>query len=67
MKTADRAVEICQEAARAGKHFSFCYIGETCLVVVQNPERVFAQGSDLIPCFYVVKIHNGHILSEQFL
>lgn len=68
MTTADRCVEICQEASKHGKQATACYHGqETAVVTVENPERVMSVGSDLVPSFYVVKIHKGSIVNEQFV
>lgn len=67
MTTHERVAEIVTEAKKAQKTFSYCYIGtdeRTALVTVANPERITGMQ---VPQFYVAKIHNGHMVGEQFV
>ncbi len=52
MTTLDRVTEVCKEANKAGKTWAVCYMGETAIIIVQNPERIDNNG---VPNFYVSK------------
>lgn len=65
--TEDLVTQIRQDAARAGYESAQVYIGETAVVVVQNPARATPRKADLEPGFYIAKIHKGSLVSEQFV
>lgn len=65
--TEDLVTQIRQDASMAGYESAHVYIGETAVVVIQNPARVMPRKADLVPGFYVAKIHKGSLVSEQFV
>lgn len=67
MMTADLVQKIRDESRAAGLESQAVFIGETAVIVVQNPCRVTPRGPELVLGFYVAKIHNGKLVSEQFV
>lgn len=70
--TMDRCREVIEEAIKARKCWSQCWHrdagGETGVVIVENHERTHATGeTGMVPMFYIVKFHNGVMISEQFI
>jgi hypothetical protein len=59
--------QIVDESRAAGLESKVVSIGDTSVVVVQNPARIVPRGPDLVPIFYVAKIHCGRLITERFV
>ena len=66
-KTAERVHEIARDMEKSSKQGRILNLGATALIVCENRERVTPMGEELVPRFFVTKIHNGHVVSEQFV
>ena len=63
----DLVQRIVDESRTVGKECAVVWIDDTAVVVVQNPARMAPRGPDLVPGFYVAKIHKGQLVSELFI
>ena len=66
-KTAAKIHEIAAEAEKAGKTGALCQIGATAAIIFDNHERKHPVGDEMVPCFFVTKIHNGKVIREEFI